>query len=294
MWLDNGTPLCAPQFPNIQDGGTGHPPLRPSREHRASRTREAPSVRARDPAPVPFGEPFTRSLQSQGGPCQAAVPSPYNLIVFPRLRSITRGRAKTRLLKGQRPRPAGGEGVPSCPPPRTCGTCRRVGRPWVKKGFCVSTARCGPPPPGCVVLGQQPDLSELEVHPLEKGAREAHCKLPPHLHLPDGESEAEVSSVLCCAPSHSVPTQPPQDPPRLPWPCLPSPRARATCLRIYTNALSNQCPHRPGSSTCHRAPCGPNPSALLCGAVPPTAEEGRQPIPPGVFGDLPLPGKGKT
>lgn len=117
MWLDNGTPLCAPQFPNIQDGGTGHPPLRPSREHRASRTREAPSVRARDPAPVPFGEPFTRSLQSQGGPCQAAVPSPYNLIVFPRLRSITRGRAKTRLLKGQRPRPAGGEGVPSCPPP---------------------------------------------------------------------------------------------------------------------------------------------------------------------------------
>lgn len=78
-----------------------------------------------------------------------------------------------------------------------------------------------------------------------------------------------LSSVLYCTPS--IPSQPAKGPPPPATPhgylgpALLPPGPGLTCPRIYANALSDQCSHRPGSSTCTQGPLWPSPllAALL-------------------------------
>ena len=92
-----GAPITHPPYP----GSTG--PAAPLGEPAGTSPPSAPTH------PAPLGSRLQEALRVSRGPCLAAVPSLGNLIVFPRLRSITPRRRQNEALKGPaaQPWPAG-------------------------------------------------------------------------------------------------------------------------------------------------------------------------------------------
>lgn len=151
-------PLSEPPSLNPQNGGPNKAASL-SREHQNRGTQGAPKQEA-IPSPHPLPGPCTLGSRLQEAlcfshrPCLAALPSQGNLIVFPRLRSISPRRRQNEALKGPAAHPwPAGRGSPIVRP----GPSSML---WKDRLPASAQPMVTPTPRGCVVHNQ-PDLSEL-------------------------------------------------------------------------------------------------------------------------------------